>query len=127
MRAAKNVSPAPECPEQKQQDPLYTIFEQHLYNFQDSEADRKTFIGQVVADYLTYLRRAGIVVPPQMEALMIEELAHQVNSMLVKKIYGFYNINEFVAKSKPAAKKRARKQYEKVAPKPRVKIRAKAA
>ncbi len=34
-------------------DPLYVIFEQHLFNFQDSDADRKTFIGNSVTDYLT--------------------------------------------------------------------------
>ena len=28
-------------------DPLYTIFEQHLLNFQDSETDRKTFLWTV--------------------------------------------------------------------------------
>src|SRR4051812_34488625 len=28
-------------------DPLYVIFEQHLFNFQDPDLDRKTFVGNV--------------------------------------------------------------------------------
>jgi hypothetical protein len=76
-------------------DPLYSIFEQHLYNFQDSNVDRKTFIAQVVQTYLTHLRKMKITVPKPYEPYIIEELAVMVNSMLVKKIYGCISISEF--------------------------------
>jgi hypothetical protein len=88
------------------EDPLYAIFEQHLYNFQDSNIDRKTFIVQVVQDYLTHLRRLKIAIPKNYEPYIIEELSTQVNTMLVKKIYGCFSLDEFREKSKdrPGAK-----------------------
>ena len=76
-------------------DPLFVIFEQHLLNFQDSDIDRKSFITQVVMEYLSYLRRMKIVVPPSLENAVGQELAIQVNAMLVKKIYGNLTISEY--------------------------------
>ncbi|MDR3607952.1 MAG: hypothetical protein P4M08_11310 [Oligoflexia bacterium] len=78
-----------------QLDPLFTIFEQHLYNFQDSEIDRKTFVGDVVKDYLNYLRKLGISIPTPLEHAIAEELSLQVKSMLVKKIYGCLSIQDY--------------------------------
>lgn len=99
---------------QPQTDPLYVIFEQHLYNFQDSDADRKTFIANIVADYLTYLRRLRIAVPQSLEKSIIEELASQVNTMLVKKIYGCATIEEYQKDLPRSAKRRARTRYTKL-------------
>jgi len=82
-------------------DPLYSIFEQHLYNFQDSDVDRKTFIAQVVQAYLTYLRKLKIAVPKHYEPYIAEELSIQVNTMLVKKIYGCLSIDEYRKTPKP--------------------------
>jgi hypothetical protein len=98
-----------------QNDPLYVIFEQHLFNFQDPEVDRKTFICQVVADYLSYLRKLNITVPRSLEQPIVEELAAQVNTMLVKKIYGCLSINEFHQKTVTrVAKRKARTRYSKL-------------
>jgi hypothetical protein len=94
-----------------QLDPLYVIFEQHLYNFQDSEVDRKTFIGNVVAEYLTYLRKLSIVVPKSLESQIIEELASQVNTMLVKKIYGCLSIQDYQKKTPTQTRRRADNRY----------------
>lgn len=69
-------------------DPLYVVFEQHLFNFQDSDINRKVFIQNVVEEYLKYLRRTKRTIPKIMETQVIEELSAQVNTMLVKKIYG---------------------------------------
>lgn len=88
-----------------QLDPLYVIFEQHLYNFQDSDSDRKTFIGNIIVEYLTYLRKMNVVVPKSLEQPIIEELATQVNTMLVKKIYGCLSIEDYV-KGRPFGEKR---------------------
>ncbi len=96
-------------------DPLYVIFEQHLYNFQEADADRKTFIGSVVSDYLTYLRKMNIVIPKSLEHAIVEELAGQVNTMLVRKIYGCLSIDEYRKGSKPTVKKRAKARYTKLA------------
>lgn len=87
-------------------DPLYVVFEQHLYNFQDSTTDRKTFIARVVYDYLSLIRRRKVAVPPTMEKAIVEELAVQVNTMLVKKIYGCLSIQDY---QKTITKKQKRK------------------
>jgi hypothetical protein len=100
-------------------DPLYVIFEQHLYNFQDSDQDRKTFIANVVNDYLTYLRRKKIAIPRSLEHAIVEELATQVNTMLVKKIYGCYSIQDYqksmAAPHRDTLRRRARSRYSKLA------------
>lgn len=93
-------------------DPLYVIFEQHLFNFADPDSDRKTFIAQVVADYIGYLRKNSIIVPKSLEQPIVEELGTQVNTMLVRKIYGCLTVNEFadpVGASARAAKKKTAK------------------
>ena len=104
----------------KKIDPLYTIFEQHLFNFQDPNADRKTFIEAIVKEYLSQTRRMGLNVPREWEEIIFEELCFQVNTMLVKKIYGCLTINEFTEKTKKKTKEakilagqknRARKAY----------------
>ncbi len=95
-------------------DPLYTIFEQHLFNFQDSEQDRKTFIVNIVRDYMTYLRRMNITVPKSLEEPMVEELYEQVNVMLVKKIYGCSSIEEYQRSVAGVAKRRARTRYKRL-------------
>src|SRR5947209_2318604 len=76
-------------------DPLYIIFEQHLYNFQNSDLGRKEFIDNVLQDYLSYLRKRKISVPKGYEGPIAEELFHQVHAMLVKKIYGCYSVKDF--------------------------------
>jgi len=95
-------------------DPLYVIFEQHLLNFQDSDADRKTFIVNIVADYLSYLRKMNIVVPRSLEQPIVEELANQVNTMLVKKIYGCLSLEDYRKGVPGSARGRARSRYSKI-------------
>jgi len=92
-------------------DPLYIIFEQHLFNFADPDSDRKTFIAQVVSDYIGYLRKNNIIVPKSLEQPIVEELGTQVNTMLVKKIYGCLTVNEF---ADPVSKKRVKTRASKV-------------
>lgn len=89
-------------------DPLYVIFEQHLFNFADPDSDRKTFIAQVVSDYISYLRKNNIIVPKSLEQPIVEELGTQVNTMLVRKIYGCLTVNQF-AEPKKRAKTRVSK------------------
>ncbi|MFL5811951.1 MAG: hypothetical protein ACJ763_00105 [Bdellovibrionia bacterium] len=92
-------------------DPLYTIFEQHLYNFQDSDSDRKTFIVNIVKDYVNHLSKMNIMIPKSLENSVLEELADQVNTMLVKKIYGCLTIEDFQRKASPPARKQAKRRY----------------
>ena len=95
-------------------DPLFVIFEQHLYNFHDAETDRQTFVMEVVQEYLFYLRKKNIAVPRSLEPQIVEELAHQIETMLVKKIYGCLTIQEFQQKLTPSVKKKARAKYSKL-------------
>ncbi len=95
-------------------DPLYTIFEQHLFNFQDPNSDRKTFIDKIVKDYVAHLRKLGLAVPSEWEEHVFEELFFQVNTMLVKKIYGCLTINEYTAKASTEQKKKASRRYQKL-------------
>jgi hypothetical protein len=95
-------------------DPLYVIFEQHLFNFQDPDSDRKTFIAGIISDYLTHLRKMSIVVPKSLEAPIIEELAAQVNTMLVKKIYGCLTIQDYQKKVPTEVKRKAKTKYSKL-------------
>jgi hypothetical protein len=92
-------------------DPLYVIFEQHLFNFADPEIDRRTLICKIIAEYLNYLRRHNISVPRSLEQPIVEELAVQVNTMLVKKIYGCFNLAEYQRSLTRSVKKRAKARY----------------
>lgn len=112
-RPGRTIAQAQQAEEGKL-DPLYVIFEQHLYNFQDSDSDRKTFIGGVLVEYLTYLRKLGISVPKSLEPEILNELAAQVNTMLVKKIYGCLSIKEYQIKAPSVAKRRVRAKYSKL-------------
>lgn len=95
-------------------DPLYTIFEQHLFNFQDPNSDRKSFIEGIVNDYLSQMRRMGFGIPSEWEIHIREELSFQVNTMLVKKIYGCLSINEYQEKLTPVQKRTAKDRYQKL-------------
>lgn len=95
-------------------DPLYVIFEQHLYNFQDSDIDRKTFIENVLKDYFAHLRKLNIVVPKSLEPAVAEELSDQIGMMLVKKIYGCLTIHDYRKSVPSVAKKRAKSRYSKL-------------
>jgi len=106
--------PGRKTKDQAQLDPLFVIFEQHLYNFDDSDQDRKAFIGNVVAEYLTYLRKRNITVPKSLEQPIVEELGSQVNTMLVKKIYGCLTIKDFQRRLPTGEKRRARTRYTKL-------------
>src|SRR6185437_13633445 len=95
-------------------DPLYVIFEQHLYNFQDSDEDRKTFICRIIHEYLVFLRRSNIAVPKSLEQPIVEELYAQVNQMLIKKIYGCLSMEDFQKSLPQDAKRRAQKRYKRL-------------
>jgi hypothetical protein len=98
-----------------QLDPLYVIFEQHLYNFQDDDLDRKTFIDQVLQDYLVHLRKLNISVPKSLEQPIVEELSEQIKVMLIKKIYGCLSIQDYQKRLPAHLKKVAKSRYSRLA------------
>ncbi len=107
MRLAKTI-------QAEKLDPLYVIFEQHLYNFNDSDADRKTFITKIVEDYLTYLRKMNILIPKSLESSIVEELAGTVNTMLIKKIYGCLSLDDYRKDAPLVLKKKAKNRYQRL-------------
>jgi hypothetical protein len=108
----------------EQLDPLYVIFEQHLFNFQDPDVDRKTFIGNVIKEYISHLRKLNISIPKSLEGPVVEELAEQVHGMLVKKIYGCLTIADYRKGVTAPKKKRSRTRYSQLsAIKPRSSLR----
>jgi hypothetical protein len=98
-------------------DPLYVIFEQHLYNFQDSDQDRKTFIVNIIRDYFSYLRKMNVVVPKSLEQPIGEELYEQVSVMLVKKIYGSMSIQEYQKRLPVSMKRKVKARYSRLSKK----------
>lgn len=112
---------APKRTHASELDPLYVIFEQHLFNFEDSEEDRKTFVLGIVQEYIAHLRGLKIAIPRPMEPLIMEELYAQVNVMLSKKIYGCLSIDDYRKGVMPGLKRRARSRYSRLS-KARAKI-----
>lgn len=108
---SRGLTDKPKSTENPKTDPLYVFLEQHLLSFQDPDMDRKTLILTVVQDYLTFLRKRNIIVPKSLEGAIVDELASQVNTMLVKKIYGCVSITEYQTKVPKTQKRRAKSRY----------------
>lgn len=98
-------------------DPLYVIFEKHLYDF--NYESRDNFIDGVVQEYMVYLHKTKIYVPPVWQEHMKNNLREEVANMLVRRIYGCLTIEEHKGKQSKAhfAKlelKEIRKRYERL-------------
>lgn len=93
---------------------LAVIFEQHLYNFQEPQTDRKTLVSNIIHDYLGYLRKKGAVIPPRLERYIFEEYEEEVSGMLVKKTYGCYSVEEFLKNVTTREKQQAYQRYKKL-------------
>ena len=97
-------------------DALYTIFEKHLYAFNDIEDSEMELLGKIVNDYVAFLKSKNIVIPRQWERQVIDELYDQVHNMLVKKIYGALSVQEFIRNqpTKKSKRRRIKKKYAKL-------------
>ena len=78
----------------KNRDPLYEIFENHLYSswFEDESNDQ--FIFRVVTDYMEHLQEIAFI-PITSSELVENDLREEVKLMLLKKTYGHFNLAEF--------------------------------
>jgi len=92
-------------------DPLYTIFENVLFDLSNSSTERSVFIANVVDEYLKFLAKRKLTVPPYLESSVLEELSHQVSVMLTKRMYGFLTIDDFKLTVTPQMKKRAKERF----------------
>ncbi len=104
-------------PEELKLNPLYTIFEKHLYDFDEHSESENEFVDKIVNDYIKFLVSKNVAVPLKWKAQIAEELRDQVRQMIVKKMYGCLTIQEFILNQKKNNKelaekrKRTKKQY----------------
>ena len=82
-------------------DPLFKIFEQHLFNAMVEDENSADFVGRVVQEYMKTLTALGTVPHAHRETLS-EDLREEVMEMLRKKTYGHFSLAEF-RKKKMAA------------------------
>lgn len=75
-------------------DPLYKIFEQHLFNalVEDESADE--LVDRVVQEYLAELAHGGSI-PPESKPEIAADLKDEVVEMFRKKTYGHYSLAEY--------------------------------
>ncbi len=98
-------------------DPLYTIFEKHLYDFDDNEENQKVFVDKIANDYIQFLTVRKVAVPSRWQHLIMDELRDQIRKMMVKKMYGCLSIDEYIVNHKPTIKEKkriVRKKYGKL-------------
>jgi len=96
-------------------DPLFIIFEKHLYDF--NYESRDLFIQGVVLEYLAYLSEQKVIVPPLWKSQMEKSLAEEIADMLVRRLYGCLTVDEIKEKTELAPiieKTEARKRYHKL-------------
>lgn len=98
-------------------DPLFIIFEKHLYDF--NYESREIFINAVVADYLEHLASQKVIVPMVWQTQLEKSLSEEVSDMLVCRLYGCLTVEEFKQKQEDGdelipAKKNSRRRYQKL-------------
>jgi hypothetical protein len=99
-------------------DPLFIIFEKHLYDF--NYESRDLFLKNVVNEYVAHLVKQKVVIPPSWRLHLEKTLFDEVSDMLVRKLYGCLTVEEFQKQKeeKPALiateRTEARKRYQKL-------------
>lgn len=82
-------------------DPLFKIFEHHLFNAMVEDETSSDFVDRVVQEYVKSLSASGTVPHAHRETLAAD-LQEEVMEMLRKKTYGHFSLTEF-RKKKMAA------------------------
>ena len=77
-----------------QEDPLYSIFEEHLHSGMYDAMPAEQFIRDVVDFYWKTILLKGHV-PQRLPEPLQADLAQDVQDMLKTKIYGHYGIGEY--------------------------------
>jgi hypothetical protein len=99
-------------------DPLFIIFEKHLYDFNYDSRD--LFLKGVVDEYIAHLVRQKVVIPPAWKGHLDKTITEEVSDMLVRKLYGCLTVEEFKTKAEEKKevlvleKHEARKRYQKL-------------
>ena len=98
-------------------DPLFTIFEKHLYDFGDETEDSVEFVDKVAKDYMRFLSTHKVAVPGKWEKNILDEFRDQIRKMMIKKMYGCLSIEEYIVNNKsiiPEKRKIVRRKYKKL-------------
>ncbi len=122
IKPTDSVSDFDENSNNQHRDPLYTIFEKHLYEFTNVKTghseneSQDEFLEGVVKEYLNYLHQNKVIVPYKWYHMIIEELREQTRQMLIKKMYGCTSISEYLKSQKniSSLKKTAKKKHSKL-------------
>lgn len=98
-------------------DPLYIIFEKHLYDF--NYESRLRFVTGVIEEYLTHLAKQKVLVPAAWRPVLEKNLSEEISDMLVRKLYGCLTVEEFREKEEAkietiVERKEVRKRYQKL-------------
>lgn len=75
-------------------DPLYLIFEQHLFTALVEDETTDEFLARVVTAYMDRLMAEGVV-PRALHESLESDLRDEVLQMFRKKTYGYYNLASF--------------------------------
>lgn len=78
----------------KVDDQLYNIFEDLLFTVHVDDHNEDEFVSEVVDKYIGQLKKLGQL-PGQFIDDVREDLASEVYDMLLKKIYGHFNLYQF--------------------------------
>lgn len=85
-------------------DPLFCIFEKHLYEF--NYETRESFVNTVVREYIQYVSKESALIPEARRTLLESTIAEDVSDMLVRKIYGCLQVVDSARKSTASDKTR---------------------
>lgn len=80
---------------QRNADPLYMIFEQHLFNALVEAEETEAFLARVVGDYLGRVSQMGAIIPRDQREAIETDLKEEVLAMLRKKTYGHFDLNAY--------------------------------
>lgn len=98
-------------------DPLFIIFEKHLYDF--NYDTRELFLKGVIEEYIEHLHKQKVIIPATWRATLEKNLCEEISDMLVRKLYGCLTVKDFQEKEENneetlLLKKEARKRYQKL-------------
>lgn len=75
---------------------LFDCFDRHLSNLDIEVEPQDLFVAKVVEDYILNLTGLGFTMGHQAEDIYLE-LQDEVETMLKKKIYGYFNVDAYRA------------------------------
>jgi hypothetical protein len=88
---------------QNNTDPIYLVFEKNLNSPLASDFTDEEFIENVASDYLKELKQKKAFIPSKVKDDIIEETKIVAKEILLKKIYGCYDLKDFLNKKKKSA------------------------